>query len=159
MNLDLNRIAEKLGQNDFIKSFLKELSEALNNFNNKKDSRRGKMEEIELTQEQDMNFYRKKCDFLENYFKQELSDLSKGEAFIVTDKYENDYEYNRYKVTQYKNHKECKYIAFKKDLPENVQIGDVVRKIDGKYIYDEKATNYVNDSINKIRQDVINMTK
>ena len=34
-------------------------------------------------------------------------------------------------------------IAFEKDLPENVQLGDVVRKIDGKYIYDRRATQYV----------------
>ena len=34
---------------------------------------------------------------------------------------------------------ECKYIAFEKDLPQNVQLQDVVRKIDGKYfLYDIK---------------------
>ncbi len=32
---------------------------------------------------------------------------------------------------------ECKYIAFKKDLPQNVQLRDVVRKVNGSYIYDE----------------------
>ena len=115
-----------------------------------------KMEDVKLTPKEDMEFYRKKWDFLENYFNKELSDLSKGEIFIVTNKYENDYEYHRYKVTQYKDHKECKYIAFEKDLPENVKLGDVVRKVDGKYIYDEQATKYVTDSINKIKEDIIN---
>ena len=75
-------------------------------------------------------------------FQQELSDTSSGEIYIVTDKYEND-EYHRYKVTQYKNNLECKYIAFAKDLPENVQLRDVVRKVDDKYIYDQEATQYV----------------
>lgn len=41
-------------------------------------------------------------------------------------------------------------------MPENVKLGDVVRKIDGKYIYDEQATKYVTDSINKIKEDIIN---
>ena len=110
---------------------------------------------MELTQEEHLKFYRKKSDFLQEYFKEELSDLSKGEIFLVTNKYENDYEYHRYKVAQYKDNKECKYIAFEEDLPENVEVGDVVRKVDGKYIYDEQATKYVNDSINGFKQDII----
>lgn len=156
MNLGLDTIIEKLEQNDFIKNFMNELSETLEKINNKNELKGEKMEDIKLTQEEDMEFYRKKWDFLENYFNKELSDLSKGEIFIVTNKYENDYEYHRYKVTQYKNNKECKYITFEKDLPENVKLGDVVRKVDGKYIYDEQATKYVTDSINKIKEDIIN---
>ena len=156
MNLGLDTIIEKLEQNDFIKNFMNELSETLEKINNKNELKGEKMDDIKLTQEEDMEFYRKKWDFLENYFNKELSDLSKGEIFIVTNKYENDYEYHRYKVTQYKDNKECKYIAFEKDLPENVKLGDVVRKIDGKYIYDEQATKYVTDSINKIKEDIIN---
>ena len=156
MNLDLNRITEKLLQNDFIKNFIKELSEALENFSHQNKVKGEKMEEVKLTPEEDLKFYRKKWDFLENYFEKELSDLSKGEIFLVTNKYENDYEYHRYKVAQYVEEHERKYIAFKKDLPENVQLGDVVRKVDGKYIYDKQATLYVRDSLNKIKQDIIN---
>ena len=92
---------------------------------------------------------------MQEYFEDELADLSKDEIFLVTNKYENDYEYHRYKVAQYRENKEYKYIAFEKDLPTNVQLGDVVRKINGKYIYDEQATQYVNDSLNNIKQDII----
>ncbi|MBR3697028.1 MAG: hypothetical protein IKM97_01975 [Clostridia bacterium] len=159
MNLDLNRITEKLEQNSFIKKFIKELSEALDNFKNKDEFKGQELDDIKLNPDDDLKFYRKKWDFLENYFNLELSDLKKPEVFIVTDKYENDYEYHRYKVTQYKNHKECKYIAFEKELPENVKLGDVVRKVNGRYIYDEQATKYVNDSIRKIKQDIINSNK
>lgn len=155
MDLDLNRITEKLQQNDFIKNFIKELSEALENFNNKNEVKGEKMDDVKLTPEEDLEFYRQESKFLQNYFKKELADLSKGEIFIVTNKYENDIEYHRYKVAQYKDNKEWKYITFEKDLPENVQLGDVVRKIDGKYIYDKQATQYVNDSINKIKQNII----
>ena len=156
MELELNRIAEKLQQNDFIKNFIKELSEALENFSNQNKVKGEKMEEVKLTPEEDLIFYRKKWDLLENYFEKELSDLSKGEIFLVTNKYENDYEYHRYKVAQYVEGHERKYIAFKKDLPENVQLGDVVRKIDGKYIFDRQATQYVKNSLNEIKQDIIN---
>ena len=155
MELDLNRITEKLQQNDFIKNFIKELSEALENFSHQNKVKGEKMEEVKLTHEEDLIFYRKKWDFLENYFEKELSDLSKGEIFLVTNKYENDYEYHRYKVAQYVEGHERKYIAFEKDLPENVQLGDVVRKIDGKYIYDKQATQYVKNSLNEIKQDII----
>lgn len=155
MDLDLNRITEKLQQNDFIKSFIEELRETLENFNDKNEIRGENMNNIELTPEEDLEFYRQESAFLQDYFKKELSDLSKGEIFLVTNKYENDIEYHRYKVAQYKNNLECKYIAFEKDLPENVQLGDVVRKIEGKYVYDKQATQYVNNSINKIKQDII----
>ncbi len=156
MDLDLNRITEKIEQNDFIKNFMKELSEALENFSHQKELKGEKMDDIKLTQEEDLEFYRKKSNFLQEYFKEELEDLSKGEIFLVTNKYENDYEYHRYKVAQYKDNHERKYIAFEKDLPENVQLGDVVRKVDGKYIYDGQATKYVNDSINGFKRDIIN---
>ena len=152
MDLGLDRLTDKLQENNFIK----ELTNALKNLDNQNEIKGEEMDDIILTSEEDWKFYREKWNFLENYFKKELSDLSKGETFIVTDKYENDYEYHRYKVTQYKNDKECKYIAFEKDLPENVSLGDVVRKIDGKYIYDEQATKYVNDSIKQIKEDIIN---
>ena len=149
MNLDLNRVIEKVGQNEFVKEFIKELGDYLDMQNNKK------MENIELTPEEDLDFYRKKSDFLQEYFKNELSDLKNGEIFMVTDKFENDSEYHRYKVAQYKNDKECKYIAFEKDLPENIKIGDMVRKVDGKYLLDEQATEFVNDSINNIMNEII----
>jgi len=154
--LDLNRITEKIEQNNFIKNFIKELSEALENFNHQKELKGEKMDNIKLTPKEDLEFYRKKSNFLQEYFKDELADLSKDEIFLVTNKYENDYEYHRYKVAQYKDNHERKYIAFEKDLPENVQLGDVVRKVDGKYIYDEQATKYVNDSINGFKQEIIN---
>lgn len=159
MDLNLNRITEKMENNSFIRNFIKEMSEYLEKVNNKKEIKIEKMDQIKLTDEEDLEFYRKKWDFLENYFEKELLDLSKGEIFIVTNKYENDEEYHRYKVTQYKNNIEHKCIAFEKDLPENVQLGDVVRKIDGKYIYDKQATQYVSESINKIKQEIINNRK
>lgn len=156
MNLNLNRITEKLQQNDFIKNFIEELSGALENFSNQNQVKGEKMEDVELTPEEDLEFYRKESNFLQNYFKDELSDLNKGEIYLVTNKYENDYEYHRYKVAQYIEGHERKYIAFEKDLPENVQLGDVVRKINGKYIYDKKATQYIKSFLNEIKQDIIN---
>lgn len=153
MNLDLNKIKEKFNQNDLLENFMKELGETLENFNNEKNLKE-ETNDIELTPEEDLEFYRQESEFLQEYFKKELADLSKGELFIVTDKYENDNEYHRYKVAQYKNNLECKYIAFEKDLPENVKLGDAVRKIDGKYIYDEQSTQYISDSINEIKQNI-----
>lgn len=158
MRLDLNRMAEKIEQNDFVKNFIKELSNALEILNNKnRVGLKGEnMDNVKLTAEEELEFDRKEFRFLQDYFEKELLNSSKGEIYIVTNKYENDNEYHRYKVAQYKDNLECKYIAFEKDLPENVQIGDVVRKIDGKYIYDRQATQYVHNYINKIKRDIIN---
>lgn len=140
-----------------MRNFIKELGEALENFNNKNNKfKGGKMNNDQLTAEEELELDRKEFSFLQEYFAKESLNSSKGEIYIVTNKYENDNEYHRYKVDQYKDNLECKYIAFEKDLPENVQLGDVVRKIDEKYIYDKQATQYVNNSINKIKQDIIN---
>ena len=156
MKLDLDRITNRTEKNEFLKNFIEELSKTLENMKNKINLKGENMGEIKLNPKEELEFDRKEFKFLQEYFKKELSDLSKGEIFIVTNKYENDNELHRYKVTQYKNNLECKYIAFEKDLPKNVKLGDVVRKINGIYIYDEQATKYINDSINKIKQDIIN---
>lgn len=155
MELNLDIIVDKIKQNDLIENFIKELSKAIEKWNNKNDFDI-KGENIVMTNEEEVEFEKREFNFLQDYFKEELSNLTKGEPYIVTNKYENDREYHRYKVTQYKDNLECKYIAFENDLPVNVKLGDIVRKIDGKYIYDEQATNYVNNSIEKIKQDIIN---
>lgn len=152
MNLDLNKIAEKIEQNDFIRNFIQELNNVLESFNKKNDVKGEKMEEIKLSPDEDLEFYKKEMKFLQEYFKQELT---KGEVYIVTNKYENDDELHRYKVTQYKNNFECKYVVQEKDLPQNVQIGDVVKKIDGEYFLDEEATKYVQETRNNIKQEII----
>lgn len=150
----LNGLVNNLKGNNIVKDFIKELEETLQNYNNKDLGDRN-MDDIELTAEEELEFDRKKFEFLENFFEKELANLSEKEAFIVTNKYENDIENQRYKVAQYKDGFEYKYVAFEKDLPTNVKLGDVVRKIDGHYIYDAQATKYVGDAINKIKEEII----
>jgi len=148
LELNLNKITEKLSQNEFVKNFIQELGKTLENANNQNNN-------VQLTDKEELEFEKREFDFLQEYFKKELSDLSRGEVFIVTNKYDND-ELHRYKVTQYKNNLECKYIAFEKDLPQNVQLRDVVRKVNGSYIYDEQVTQYLKNAINDIKQEIVN---
>ena len=152
MNFNINVSIDNPEENELGKKFIKELTNALEKFN---QDEKVNTENIKLTEDEEWEFYKGKRDFLHSFFQKELSNPEKGEIFIVTDKYENDVEYHRYKVTQYKNNAEYKYVTFEKDLPENVAIGDVVRKIDGKYIYDYEATKYVNDTIQKIKREII----
>lgn len=154
MEIEIKRKTEKRASKSFIENFIKELGKTLEkkNKNNKKE----KKENTKLTDEEELEFEKREFKFLQNFFTEELKDLSKGEAYIVTDKYEKDYEYNRYKITQYKNHFEYKYIAFKKNLPPNVQLRDIVRKKNGQYTYDDKATKYVKNALDKIKQEIIN---
>ena len=155
MNLDLNRITEKLQKNEIIQSFINELNQMLEKMNKKNDLKEEIMDDIRLSQEEELNYYKKEMQFLQDYFQQELSN---GEVFIVTDKYQND-ELNRYKITQYKNNLESKYVVLKQDLPQNIQIGDIVRKEDGTYVLDEEATKYVQECKEKIKQEVISERK
>ena len=148
MDLDLNKTIEKIQKNELIKNFMKELSKALESFSHQNELKGEKMDNNELTSEEEWEFYRKKCDFLQECVKDDI--------FLVTNKFDKDYKYHRYKVAQYIKNHERKYIVFEKDLPQNVQIGDVVRKKDGVYIFDEKSTKYVKDSLDNIKQDIIN---
>ena len=159
MDIELNIKVENLEENELAKDFIKELSDALNNFDNKNELKGNKINNVRLTAQEELEFNKKEFTFLQDYFKKELTDLSKGEIYIVTNKYENDKEYHRYKVAQYKNNLECKYVVFGKDLPKNIKLRDVVRKINGKYIYDERDTQYVNNSINKIKEEIIKNRK
>ena len=36
-----------------------------------------------------------------------------------------------------------------------MKLGDIVRKINGRYIFDSQATQYVKNCRNKIKQDII----
>lgn len=155
MELELKKKNKKEKQKSFTENFIKEIGTTLEK-RNKDITKKEKKQNQKLTDEEELEFEKREFKFLQNFFEEELKDISKGEAYIVTDKYENDIKYNRYKVTQYKNHLEYKFITFKKDLPSNVQIRDIVRKINGKYIYDEKATKDVKNAINKIKQEIIN---
>lgn len=157
MELDLNKIAKKLEQHELLKSFIDELSKALESYN-KKQIKGEKMDNIKLTNEKELEFNRKEFKFLQEYFKQELENSNKDPIYMVTDKYENDTELHRYKVAQYKNNLECKYIALEKDLPKNIKVGDMVRKKNGKYIYDFQATQYVKNCIEKIKQETFGDT-
>lgn len=155
MEIELKKKNKKEKQKSFTENFIKEIGTTLEK-RNKDTSKKEKKQNQKLTDKEELEFEKREFKILQNFFEEELKDLSKGEAYIVTDKYENDIEYNRYKVTQYKNHLEYKFITFKKDLPPNVQIRDIVRKINGKYIYDEKATETVKNAVNKIKQEIIN---
>lgn len=145
---------EKMAKSNMAEKFIKELGEALDKYNRESKEEQD-IENVKLTNTEEAELDRREFDFLQDYFAKELEDKTKGEIFIVTNKYENDKEYHRYKIAQYKDNLECKRVAFEEDLPENTKVRDVVRKIDGKYIYDEKATEYVKSAINKIKQDII----
>lgn len=154
MELDLSEKMEKMAKSNSAEKFIKELGEALDKYNRESKEEQDTAN-IKLTNTEEAELDRREFDFLQDYFANELKDKGNGEIFIVTNKYENDKEYHRYKIAQYKDNLECKHIAFEEDLPENTKVRDVVRKIDGKYIYDEKATEYVKSAINKIKQDII----
>jgi len=143
LEFNLNVLTEKIEKNEFARNFLKELGDTVNNIDDKK-----------LTVDEELEYEKKEFNFLQKYFEKELLDQSNGEVFIVTNKYEND-ELHRYKVAQYKDNIECKYIALEEDLPEDVELRDVVRKIDGKYILDKQATQYIKEGLNKVKQVIL----
>lgn len=152
LRIDIDNISLKIDENNFMKNLIGELNKSLEKFRKNDKIGNKSVKNMKLTESEDKLFEKRKDSFLKKYFEKELSDLSKGEIFWVTNKYENDYKYHRYKVTQYVDNLICKHVVFSKDLPENIKLGDIVRKVDEKYIYDKQATKYVRNSLNKIKQ-------
>ena len=90
MQLDFfNNILNNIRENKVVKNFISELSDYLEYFNNKNNVGEGNMDEIKLTPEEEFELHREEFKFLQEYFKKELSNISKGEIYVVTNKYEN----------------------------------------------------------------------
>ena len=63
MNLGLNKITDKLKQSDFIKKFIMELGETLENINNQNKKINSQVDDIQLTEKEEMEFYREENQF------------------------------------------------------------------------------------------------
>ena len=170
MNLEINNFVQNLQNNNLVESFLKELSNALENYDKKLSNDNNNLfkgihncysidefidKNFNFTQEQYFEFNRKKDEFLQNYFSNSEVNPD-GNLFLVTNKYKNDTELYRYKLAQYKNNAEYKYVVSKNDLPDDIQLGDVVRKTNNQYIKDEQASQYVRKSIEEILKQILN---
>lgn len=156
MNLNfevaLNRTKDTAFSKDLIQNFHKYLESFTYNYDtaNMMD-----MINTIFTQEEAFEFYRKKDAFLENFFDKELADLSQGEAFMVSNRYNGDRICHRYSIAQYQDEKMNIKVVPESVLPLGVKLNDIVRKIDNRFYYDEYATKYVNEAINKIKQDIL----
>lgn len=153
MNLNFNVSLNRTKDNELSKDLIQNFHKYIESFKNDYDT--PDLADIRFTQEEDLEYYRKEFDFLESFFDKELADTSHGEAFIVTNRYNSDRMSHRYKVTQYKNSTECKYVVSESVLPIGVKLNDIVRKVGDKYYYDEQATKYVNDTLNKFKQEIL----
>lgn len=138
MQLNLNRIKNELLKNENIQNFINELGRAIINMEN----------DINLTDEELREYDKQKSEFLQDFFN------NNKDAYIVHLKYKND-PANRYKLEQYKDNFQQLYVTHKKNLPENVEVGDVVVKgEDGNYHYDYDATNYIKSELEKIKNQI-----
>ena len=81
VNLNINISVE---QDDLTRKFIKELTDTLEEYNKNNST----TAEIKLSKDEEMEFYKQKEAFLQDYFKKELANTEKGEIFVVTDKYE-----------------------------------------------------------------------
>lgn len=156
MNLNFDVALNRTKDTEFSKDLIQNFHKYLDSFTYNFDTA-DMMDMINtiFTQEEAFEFYRKEDAFLENFFDKELADLSQGEAFIVSNRYNDDRISHRYKVAQYKNGMECKHVVSESVLPVGVKLNDIVRKIGNKFYYDEYSTKYVNDTIEKIKQDIL----
>lgn len=156
MNLNFDVALNRTKDTEFSKGLIQNFHKYLESFTFSYDTA-DMMDMINtiFTQEEAFEFYRKQDAFLESFFDKELADLSQGEAFIVSNRYNDDSICHRYKVAQYRDKKMNITVVPESVLPVGVKLNDIVRKIDSKFYYDEYSTKYVNENREKIIQDIL----
>lgn len=156
MNLNFDVALNRTKDTEFSKGLIQNFHKYLESFTFNFDTA-DMMDMINtiFTQEEAFEFYRKEDAFLESFFDKELADLSQGEAFIVSNRYNDDRISHRYKIAQYQDKKMNITVVPESILPVGVKLNDIVRKIDGKFYYDEYSTKYVNENREKIIQDIL----
>lgn len=156
MNLNFEVALNRTKDTEFSKDLIHNFHKYLESFTYKYDAA-DMMDTINtiFTQEEAFEFYRKQDAFLESFFDKELADLSQGETFIVTNRYNGDRICHRFSIAQYQDKKMNINVVPESVLPVGVKLNDIVRKIDGKFYYDEYSTKYVNDNREKIIQDIL----
>ncbi len=134
MDLNLFENREK-NNNSFIDKFLEELKNVLNNFESKKQNNDIQNSNIQQnnTKEKNVldeyNLFEKRKIFLDNKSR-------KGNDFAwVTDE----------KSACISEHGDGgPYFLSETDLPQNVKVGEVYEKINGKYVYNDEVTKELN---------------
>ena len=158
MNLDIfNKIIDSAKENSTVQSFIKELSEFLDN----KNSEIGKTDKkIEDVQENLITRYRDKMK-LERY--DILSDYAKKTAnqgamyYIFSKNSINEDEYNLAICEEGKSHEIL--TVNKNELPKDASVNTVLRKYDGEFILDEKTTKSVQAEINNMINNLLKEQK
>ena len=154
LNLDIfNKIIDSAKENSTVQSFIKELSEFLDN----KNSEIGKTDKkIEDVQENLITRYRDKMK-LERY--DILSDYAKKTAnqgamyYIFSKNSINEDEYNLAICEEGKSHEIL--TVNKNELPKDASVNTVLRKYDGEFILDEKTTKSVQAEINNMINNLL----
>ena len=73
--------------------------------------------------------------------------------YILHNKYSED---DRYKVEQCRNNQSILKVIHEGDLLDtDLKVGDILRKVDGKYVLDEAKTKEVKEKLEEIKQSII----
>ena len=118
--MDLNLFENKKLENDFIAKFIEELKSAIHNTKNENKNRNEKSNELD-----EYNMYEKKKIFLDNKSRKsnELAWIMDDNSVCISE----DGDGGPISISEI-------------ELPNDVKVGEVYEKVDGKYIYNSNIT-------------------
>ena len=118
--MDLNLFENKKLENDFIAKFIEELKSAIHNTKNENKNRNEKSNELD-----EYNIYEKKKIFLDNKSRKsnELAWIMDDNSVCISE----DGDGGPISISEI-------------ELPNDVKVGEVYEKVDGKYIYNSNIT-------------------
>lgn len=124
--MDLNLFEGRENKNNFINKFIEELKNELNNITKETRNRDEKNNELD-----EYNIYEKKKIFLDNKSRKgnELAWVMDNDSVCIS----KDGDGGPISISEI-------------DLPNDVKVGDVYEKIDGKYVYNPDITVELNNS-------------
>ena len=136
MNLDISE--SKILNNQFIKNFMKEIKKVLGNMENK---------DIELTNEEEMQFSQKEFEIYRDFL---------GEDEYVLHRKYNAPSDDRYKIAQYEGGFEKMIVIHEPQLlDKNANIGDILIKTDDGYKLDNEKTEFIKSKLNQAKEEII----
>ena len=159
MNLDLiNGLFNEVKNSKFAKDFIYELQNYLEKMVSKNTNKEDNILKFFMHDEKLITIFRDKMliersNILNNYAKQTLEN---GEMYYIYDKNSNVPDcYNVCACDEEKSH--LVFEINKENLPEGIEVGSVLRKIDENYILDELATKSIEEEIYNMEENILKM--
>ena len=147
MNLDLfNNLINNAKENELVQNLIKELTNYLENFNEKGNNQGMSIDSIEREYKLNTDSSKELKSERNRILKEQAEELEEGESLYYVS-YKNEFK-DTYQILEFDNMGENKsFYLSKEELPDNISVDKVMKKINDSFIIDNDLTQNVMNKI------------